>query len=347
MNYLLFLLFVTLVPVLAGVNVVPEEDGRPYTVISRWCSGFLLMMALVYLPALAGILFGWSLSFLTVLWFVLLLCLGARGVYLLRKSGSHPFRDAMEMIRTGNLFELLALLLPAAHAVVTFFMMHVDDDDIHYVGAVTTSVDTNTLMKYDAVTGNLIRNFAKNEMNRLASSPQFAFYAMISKTFSIRPAVLCHTFMPPVLTMLFFASFLLVGRELYPGDRKKSAVFTIFVFLISASSYFSVYTAGTFMMIRSWQGKAQIVGLAFPLLFAFVLRILRKGTFQVRDTLYYAAILAAACLMTSMGAVFVAGAGGLLLLLAAVLRRNRRIFIRALPAYLIPAVMLAFYMHLS
>ena len=346
MNYLLFLIFVTLVPALIGVNVISDDDGKPYIPVSRWTSGFLIMMALVYLPAVIGIILGWTLTLLTVIWMLLLLVLMIRGVILIRKNGEHPLGETLTMIRTGNLLEAAAFLLPAAHAVVTFFMMHVDDDDIHYVGAVTTSVDTNTLMKYDAVTGNLIRNFARNEMNRLASSPQFAFYAMISKTFSIRPTVLCHTLIPPVLTMLFFAAFLMVGRELYPEDRKKSAVFLIFVFLVSVSSYFSVYTAGTFMLIRSWQGKAQIVGLAFPLLFALSLRILKKGDVRLQEAVYYSAIIAAACLMTSMGAIFVSGAGALLMLLASIMRRNRRIFLRTLPAYLIPIIMLAFYYSL-
>ena len=56
------------------------------------------------------------------------------------------------------------------------------------------------VMKYDAVTGNLIRNFARNEMNRLASSPQFAFYAMISKTFIL--LLLCFFILLILTSML-------------------------------------------------------------------------------------------------------------------------------------------------
>lgn len=343
MNYILYLLFTTLLPVLLGSLLVPEDDGTPYLVISRWCAGFTFMMALIYLPALAGIFFSWSLMQLTIIWFALVGFLSAAALILLVKRRDNMAASAFSMIRSGNFFELAAFLLPAAHAVYTFFMMHVDDDDVAYVGAVTTAVDTNTLMKYDAVNGNLITDFARNEMNRLVTSPQFAFYAVISKTFQIRPAVLCHTFLPPVLTMLFYAAFLLVGRELYRDDRKKAAIFTILVFLINMSSYFSVYTAGTFLMIRSWQGKAQITGLVFPLLFAFALRVLRRGEMAARDTMYLTVLLAAACLMTSMGAVFVLMAASLLLALIAVIRKNAGILLRALPACVIPAVMLAVY----
>ena len=347
MNYLGYLLFVTAVPALIGRFFVSEEDGAPYTLPARWCAGFVCLLGLMYLPAVAGIYFKWTLTQLTFLYMGLVAALCAAAAFRLAVSGERPVRRVISAIKGGNLFELIAFALPAAHAVCTFLMMHVDDDDVAYIGAVTTSVDTNSLMKFDAVTGNLITSYATNEMNRLVASPQFAFYAVISKAFKIRPAVLCHTFFPPVLTMLFYTAFLLAGRELFQRDRKKTAIFTILVFLINMSSYFSVYTAGTFLMIRSWQGKAQIVGLILPLLFALSFRILGRGTINGADLRYLAALLAAGCLLTSMGGVLAAGAAGLLLLLIAVLKRKGRILLYAIPAYFVPAVMLGIYFTLK
>ena len=83
MNYILYLLFTTLLPVLLGSLLVPEEDGTPYLVISRWCAGFTFMMALIYLPALAGIFFSWSLVQLTIIWFALVGFLSAAALILL------------------------------------------------------------------------------------------------------------------------------------------------------------------------------------------------------------------------------------------------------------------------
>ncbi len=343
MNYILYLLFVTVLPVLIGCLTVSDGDGKPYTVISRWCAGFVSMLALTYIPAAACIFFHRSLTDLIVVLTLVYAAAGAAGAVKLVKNRENPVKSFFTMIRTGNLFELLAFVLPAIHAAVTFFMMHVDDDDVAYVGAVTTSVDTNTLMKYDAVNGRLITDFAVNEMDRLTASPQFAFYAYVSKVFSIRPAVLCHTFFPPVLTMLFFAAFLLVGRELYPEDRKKSGLFSVFAFLISISSYFSVYTAGTFILVRSWQGKAQIVGLILPLIFVLAMRVIRRGASLPVDTLYGFVLLGAASLLTSMGAVLACLELGVLFVVASFMRKDRMILVRMLPAYILPAVMLIIY----
>ena len=349
----MFLLFVTLLPALLGRFLLMKNDGKPYILLSRWCAGFVLMAALAWIPAVTGIFLHFSLTRFICIYLVLLLLpaafSAAEEVRDLRASSIRGVRDisaalqALHVIRSFSLSELAAFVLPAAHAVVTFFMMYVDDDDVAYVGAVTTAVDTNTLMRYDAVNGNLITDFAVNEMNRLVTAPEFAFYAAISKLFRIRPAVLCHTFMPPVLTMLFYSSFFLAGLEMTDGDRKRAGTFTILVFLINMSSYFSVYTAGTFLMIRSWQGKAQIVGLILPLLFALFFRILRRDSVCVKDTGFLAALLGAACLMTSMGAAFACAAALVLGLLTAVLRRDIRVFASLLPAYVLPAAMFIIY----
>ena len=343
LNYVLYLLFVTVLPVLIGRWAVPEEDGRDYTIPGRWCAGFVMMLAAAWVPACLGILLGKTLTWFIIIWLILIMTPAVLSAAMMLKTGENPFLMVQRLIKGGSLMGAAAFLLPAAHAVVTFLMMHIDDDDVHYVGAVTTAVDTNTLMRYDAVSGNLILDFAKNEMNRLVAAPQFSFYAAVSKLFHIRPAVLCHTFMPPVLTMLFYAAFLTAGYELFSHDRKKASLFTVFVFLINMSSYFSVYTAGTFLMIRSWQGKAQIVGLVFPLLFALAFRIINRGSMTAPDVLFLSAILGAASLLTSMGAVFACAAAGLLLLLAAVRKRKPSILFFSLPAFAIPAAMLVVY----
>lgn len=331
-------------PALIGSLLIDEDTYAPYTLLARWCAGFVAMMGIAYIPSALGIFMKMSLGSLSVIYMILVTAAAAGGAVKLVKTGSRPLKRIAESIRGANFFEFLALALPAAHAVVTFLMMHIDDDDVAYVAAVTTSVDTNTLMKYDAVTGNLITDFATNGMDRLVSSPQFAFYAVISRVFGIRPAPLCHTFLPPVLTMLFFCAFLLVGRAIFKDDRKKIGLFGVFVFLINMSSYFSVYTAGTFLMIRSWQGKAQIVGLILPLILSFFLTVMDKGDMGVRDILYLVSLLAAACLMTSMGAVLAAGMAAALALTAAVILRKGSIVLRSVPAFIIPVVMLVIYM---
>ena len=343
MNYVFYLLFVTVLPVLVGALAVTEEDGGAYAVLWRWCVGFVMMLGAAWLPACAGIFLGMPLNLFTAVWMIIVLIFAAGAAYRMYRAKEKPLSMITALFKGWTFAETAAFILPAIHAAVTFFMMHIDDDDVAYVGAVTTAVDTNTLMKFDAVNGNLIIDFAKNEMNRLVAAPQFAFYGAVSKMFHIRPAVLCHTFMPPVLTMLFYTAFLLAGYEMLGRNRKKAGIFTVFVFLINMSSYFSVYTAGTFLMIRSWQGKAQIVGLIFPLLFALFFRMSEREGMNYRDTAVLTAILAAACLLTSMGAVFACGAAVILILLQAVRQKAPRMAVRMLPAFVIPAAMLFVY----
>ena len=350
------------VPLVIGRLFVVPGDSKSYSAIAVWCCGFAGLLAVIYFPALIGIYCGWTLTELVLIWleglcFLMIISVlrflksgrrGPEGTCIhLKQSLKAQIERLIVFFRNLTWTEICAFLLPAIHAGVTFFRMHVDDDDVAYIGAVTTSIDTNTLMYYDAVNGDRITDLTVNEMNRLVTSPQFAFYAALSKLTHVRPAVLCHTLMPPVLTLLFFACFLLVGNELFGGDRKKTGLFTVLTFLICMSSYFSVYTAGTFIMIRSWQGKAQIIGLIIPLVLYLYLRILGRRKIEPADGVLHAVLLTAACLLTSMGCVFVLGESLLLLIIALILLRDLKLLRNLLPAYLTPAIMLVLYFKLG
>jgi hypothetical protein len=59
-------------------------------------------------------------------------------------------------------------------------------------------------------------------------SPLFALYASVSHLSGIRPAVLCHTFVPGVMTAAFYGAFYEVAHGLFRKDRRKASLFLIF-----------------------------------------------------------------------------------------------------------------------
>ena len=146
---------------------------------------------------------------------------------------------------------------------------------------------------------------------------------------------------------MFFICFFMVGYRLFRGNRRKTGVFAAFIFLVNISSYYSTYTAGTFMMVRSWQGKAQIVGMVLPLIIWLYLGILQNGSMSPGETVFLAALLEAACLMTSMGAVLSAGSAFLLAVITAIIVKNRKIVLMTLPPLILPLVTAAIYFKVS
>ena len=314
--------------------------------LAAWCSGWLMMYALLYLPAAIGIEAGWTLDFTVKIWLALMTPLAAAGIFRFTGFVKEGEIRAGNLFRSLTVFDWIALLLVLFHAFITFRGMYVDDDDINYVGAAATAVYTNTVLKYDPAVGNLIKNFHYIEVRKLVTAPLFVYYAAVSRMFHIQTAALAHTYLPPVFTCLFYGIFYTLGKRLFPKNRSYRGIFLILVFLIHMSSWYSIYTAGTFLMIRSWQGKAQIVGAVLPMLLVIFLDQDTGGRMPPSGIWLLVITMAAACLMSSMGAVLASGMVVMAAFIRAVQKRSSRILLSCLPALLLPVVSAVMYFRL-
>ena len=349
LQIILFALFLTLLPAALGYLIVPggEEETGAYALPAMWCAGFAILMALMHWPAVLAILLGRSLTELTALWVVLVMLLFVLSVIKMLRRRECPYMLIGRYLKGITFPEIAASAAVFAHAAVTAVFMHIDDDDYAFVANATTAVDTNRLLAVIGGTGKALTTYADEGIDRIVSSPQFAFYAAVSKLFGTRPAALCHTYLPPVLTCLFFASFFILGYVLFKKDRAKTGLFAAFTFLAAMSSYYAPYTAGTFLMVRSWQGKAQVVGMILPLLIALYLSVVQKGEMRGRDVLICVVLLEASCLLTSMGAMLAAAEALLLSLVAAYMNKSVRTVLYTLPALLLPLATAVLYLKVG
>ena len=341
---MVLLLMITVVPYILGSRFISKEDAGAYMLLFRFTAGWTVLYGLFYLPALICNIIHTSLSFLTI---VFLIILAVTLIFYLRflwKEKRGIFKEAKELLFNKNI--ILPSILVLIHSFVTFFMMHIDDDDFAYVGTAATTVYTDTLMVYNGGTGALLEDITTDGMNRLIVAPQYAFYAFLSRISGIRAVTICHTILPPVFTVIFFIAFLMIARELYGDDRTKCGLFLIFCFVIYAFSGFSTWSQGSFVMLRSWQGKAQIVGLILPMILSFCLKMLRVEEMTAWDVLFLTALLAAASLQTAMGAVLSVMAAGLLLVLISVMKRNGNFLVKSFPAFIIPMICSLLYLKM-
>ena len=352
MGKILFLLFMTVLPCVLGAPLIREEEREPYGLLFSWCLGWAVLYGLFFVPALICGLLHTSLTFLFVLYMGILLCAAVFSIYKNAPALTH-LRSIPARFKTwlcGLTFpEVAAAVLVIAHAAVTFLYMHIDDDDFAYVATATTSLDTNTLMVYNGASGKLLRYYSMNSQMKLTAAPQYAFFACLSKLSGIRPAPLCHTFLPPVFTVLFFSVLFMIGYRLFRGDRRKAGLFVVFAFTAAAFSYFSTYTAGTFMLIRSWQGKAQVVGFVLPMVvYTYLTIFLREdqgcAVKESRsDWFLLLLVLSAGCLQTVMGGMLAAVMTMGFALVSSLILRKKRVFLYSLAAVTIPFMQLMVY----
>lgn len=311
MKAIICILYLIVLPLILGrIFVSPKGEARRINFIKSFVFGFVLLLASSFVPAIIAVFKDWSLTFFMKVWSAILIALLIWALILYIKDIiRHTSRDRQKKARASKagvgtiLLEIGCIALLCLHVCTVTYTMHVDDDDVVYVGAATTSVDTDTVFRYNPQSGLPIKDMNENSLDRIAAAPLHVFVAAVSKLSGVRPAVLSHTILPPVLTVAFFMVIYLLGWLLFERDRTKTALFTLFAWLAIIYSGFSVYTSGVFLMTRSWQGKGIFCGLLIPAaLYIFIRLYQEKGSLHGNDALCLLSVSMAASLATSMGA---------------------------------------------
>ncbi len=288
----LILIWLYILPLFVGsLFSVQYEKGQKSNWRRAWLYGYLLFFALFQVLAIP----------LTFLYqpFSLLVYLYGGGVVLLSVIGFLVRRkEILQWVRElpsqrMGVYGMMALALIAFQTAAVVLGMHVDADDSFFVATANTTVATNTMFQYDAYTGDPYLSFPA----RYVLAPYQIWIAFISRAVQMHPAAVAHTLLPAALIPLAYVVFSLIGEELLGPDKKKNEKYLLFTAVIIMSSYYSVYTQGTFLLVRIWQGKAVLAAILLPAVFWLCIRLMIKKQERCGWFLLVCAMLAS--LMTS------------------------------------------------
>ena len=109
----------------------------------------------------------------------------------------------------------------------------------------------------------------------------------------------------------------------------------IFISVVQIFSNYSVYTAGTFLLLRIWQGKAVLAGILLPAVAYMCARLMgrRQKGLKVQESRGWPilfCLLLAACLVSSMGIILSMLMVGLYAFVCGVCARNWKVVGKAL-----------------
>ena len=214
-------------------------------------------------------------------------------------------------------------IIVAFQLFMAVFMAPFDGDDAYYV--------VETLLAQQADVMNTILPYTGSSTSldlRHAMAVFTMWEAFIAKMSGIHATIVCHTVMPLVLIPLVYVMYLEIGRILIGMKRDLLPVFMIIVALFQMFGNTSIYTAETFLMMRTWQGKAMVANFIIPMIlwiFLWMFEDCRKpgylwkeetagGTRIVRNSSWVILFMVnmAAGIMSSMGIMFGAGFTGVL-----------------------------------
>ncbi|QUC66685.1 DUF6077 domain-containing protein [Aristaeella hokkaidonensis] len=280
-----------LIVIVAGLNIIGEKEIRWTGLLKSWITGQMLLFAALQVLAVSMILLRWEFSVL--FWtfcgvVIVLFGLGIRKIKRIKLT-------IHKLSPIALVFLVASILLILSQAGIYFFGMHLDEDDARWLAEANDAIETGDMMTRSYHTGELLGKFA--EMRDVVS-PWPMLFAILSRVLFTRVSIVAHTIYPTVEIILVYGIYYLIASELLQKSEAR-LTFVLFAALIQYFYGGSVYTQGTFSLIRIWQGKASVAAVIIPLLFYFFISVNKKN--RTRDWIYIALVGLAGCLMSGMG----------------------------------------------
>lgn len=308
LQILLLLFFAVAVPLMMGAGAASFVDTQRKNIWFMWMSGYLLFFAAFQLMAVPLILAESKFTVLVRLFCGFCVAAAAVGaaVWFFRNK-KYPLPSAVRSKPQRAeivLFTVFGLIL-AIQLFLAVYLAFADGDDAYYVAVSTVTEASDTMYLVLPYTGG---STGLDLRHGLAPFPLLiAFFARIS---GIHPAAVAHTVMPLILIPLTYCIYGLIGSRLFKGRRMQLSIFMIFTELLIMWGNYSLYTAETFLMTRTRQGKAALGNIIIPALFLLLYMIGERlsENRKVEKSLWVltGVLMIASCLCSTLGGFLVA-----------------------------------------
>lgn len=284
------------IPIIIGNGMVCFTKQSERKAGHAFIYGYVTMFSLFQILAIPSIYLHLRFQMLVNLYTSAVIVLMAGSLIVYRKQWLGVLKYKYHMPKNINYIWILVLLLILAQTAVSALGMHVDEDDSFFVATAATSWTDNSMFEIDAYTGAAYEQFP----SRYVLSPFPIWIAFLSRVTGFHPAVMAHTILPVLMIPLAYLVYYLIGKQLFRGDSKKTGLFMLLISVITISSYYSVYTSGTFLLIRSWQGKSVLAAILLPFIFYLCLRLLHEKA-ETREWMALLLTMISSLLVSSMG----------------------------------------------
>ncbi|MBE5823684.1 MAG: hypothetical protein E7308_06400 [Butyrivibrio sp.] len=278
-------------------------------------------------------------------------------VFDLMSPRSNPGFYKLDYSKETIIMWVIFFVIMAFQMVMAVIMASFDGDDAYYVveSLLAQQADVmNTILPYTGTSTSLDMRHA------LAAITMWI--AFVAKESGIHATVLSHSIMPLFFIPLVYLVYVEIGRVLFRAKQQVIPVFMIIVAFLLMFGNVSIYTPATFFLMRTWQGKALVANLVFPLIFWIFLWMFEEAGSTPppnrrekeweqprRDwcpwiELFFVNMLSGMC--SSLGVIFGSGLIALLTLILLVYTRKVRVLLGAMLCIVPNIVYLMIYFSL-
>ena len=275
-SVLLLILLLVVVPLFVGLipGYFIRSPRRSLPMI--YICGFLSCMALFQIVCVPVVLTKpHEFSLVVVIYSCVLAALSIVGITLAvveRKLNGNRYAEVYKLDRVVSKDEIvmwiLAILVILIQMVMALITQCFDGDDAYYVVQSLLTVETDTMYSIKPYTG---LSTSLDLRHALATMPMWVAY--LSRISGMHPTIISHSCLGVVLIPLLYMIYYQCGRLLFRKDIRRLPIFLIFVSILYVFGNVSIYTNETFMMTRTWQGKAILANICILAVTWLVLEI--------------------------------------------------------------------------
>lgn len=274
----ILLVLVLPVPFFLGLIPVKHMNRLQRTPAMTYVCGWFVSFFLFELTAVPFILLEQSFTALVAVY----TCIVAAVLAVSLWQGRHLWKDYLGEIKGIRdmpgyvklgwvVFYLIVLFQMAAAVLYEYY----DGDDAYYIATAVITDRFDTMYLRDAYTG-----FVYPLDTRHAFSPTPVYQAWLSRLSGIAPAVVAHSVLAPVWLMFLYCIYGQICTRLLSSRKHYKPAFMILTALWFLYGNVSLYTAETFALTRTWQGKGMMAGMVIPALFLCLLYLAQEDVSQ-------------------------------------------------------------------
>ncbi|MDD6806145.1 MAG: DUF6077 domain-containing protein [Clostridiales bacterium] len=267
-------LFMIAIPFGMGLAVMQTGGKIKMDPVTVLVSGYLVMFATFEVVAVPIVLWVSGENFIYLKWFYLflsgLLALWGMFLYVKRKKkGEEITFDPVKEIFAGDKVlwcMVLLVLLYILYMIVTHTSF--DGDDSYYVAQSLITQNTGTMYTQEPYTGGSTVLDVRHAMAVFTM-----WIAYLGSMTGIHTTILCHSILPCIILPLVLLVDMLIGKEMLGEKEAMLPHFVLFMEFLFLFGYVSLYTGETFLMTRTWQGKALASNFLFPMGLLLLMRL--------------------------------------------------------------------------
>lgn len=301
LQVLLAFFWLLLVPFGSGLWLTSKLPKENQSIGMIFLNGYLIMIAFFQCFYLGFLVMGsTSFKLLTLVFGILIVAFAGISSVLGRKV----LKECCPKLRNKEaiLLKIIFAIFLIAQVVMRLLQQVFDGDDAFYIATAVNSYTSGTMNYINPYTGMVAGEL--DMRHAFAAAP--TWLAFLSKVTMIHPAIMGHSVLAPVLIFLHYLIILQVGEVLFKDKKNEKYLFASLVALFNMYGYVSIYTAQTFFLTRTWQGKSIFANLFLPVLLLALLWLGDKAKdVKVENVLYLVVgiLMFAGSSMTTMAVV--------------------------------------------